>query len=186
MAITVYQLKVSLVGLRPPVWRRLLVPADLPLRALHEVIQVAFGWWDQHLHEFEIGGARFGTDDGEGWGPPPRDETATILEAVVDVGDTFAYVYDFGDDWRHEVTVEAVLAATARDRYPACVDGRRACPPEDCGGVWGYTDFLHAIADPDDDDHEQMLQWIGGKFDPEAFDPAEVDYRLRRPHPVAL
>jgi hypothetical protein len=177
MGKNVYQLKVTIVDTKPPVWRRVVVPAELTLAGLHDVFQAAFGWWDQHLHEFEIGGVRYGLDDGEGWAPP-KDERRTRLAEVAVAGSSFLYVYDFGDDWRHKVVVEKVFPAEPGVRYPLCTAGRRAGPPEDCGGPWGYRDFLIAIADPAHEEHESMLEWVGGRFDPEAFEPAEFEHRL--------
>jgi hypothetical protein len=178
MSETVYQLKATLLETKPPVWRRIVVRADITLSGLHDVLQAAFGWWDCHLHEFEIDGTRFGIDDGEGWGAPPKDERRTRLNAVATTGSSFLYVYDFGDYWRHKIVVEKELAAAPDTRHPACIGGRRACPPEDCGGTWGYLRFLEVIRDPRHEEHEEMLDWVGGHFDPEAFDPADFDHRL--------
>lgn len=177
MSKRVYQLKATIVGTKPPVWRRVVVPEDITLARLHDVLQAAFGWWDCHLHEFEIGGVRYGIDDGEDW-RPPKDERRARLGNLVKAGSSFLYVYDFGDDWRHKVVVEKVLAGAAGTKYPSCTGGRRTCPPEDCGGVWGYEEFLAAIGDPDHDEHDSMLEWAGGSFDPEAFDPADFEHRL--------
>ena len=138
-------MKATIVGTKPPVWRRLLVPETTTLLQLHEILQAAFGWWDSHLHESEIDGVRYGTDDGEGWGPPPKSERRARLGTVAGEGTAFRYVYDFGDDWEHKLVVEKGLAPVPGATYPDCVAGRRACPPEDCGGVWGYTEFLAAI-----------------------------------------
>lgn len=185
MGKSVYQLKATIIGTKPPVWRRVVVPGETTLARLHEVLQAAFGWWDSHLHEFEIEGVRYGIDDGEDW-RPPKDERRTRLRSVAKVGSSFLYVYDFGDDWRHKVVVEKVLPAEAGATYPSCTGGRRACPPEDCGGVWGYQEFLPAIEHPDHDQHESMLEWAGGRFDPEAFDIADFQRRLDRGRLVAL
>jgi hypothetical protein len=178
MGKRVYQLKVTVMDTRPPVWRRLVVPAEMTLAHLHHVLQAAFGWWDCHLHEFEIGAMRYGVDDGEDWRPPSDERRARLMD-VADAGSSFVYVYDFGDNWRHRIVVEKVEPAGAAVRYPLCIDGRRAGPPEDCGGTWGYREFLAAIADPAHEEHDSMLEWVGGFFDPEAFDPTEVEDRLR-------
>ncbi len=173
MAGRIYQLKATIVGTRPPVWRRVLVEESSTLLELHHVLQAAFGWYDCHLHEFDIGGVRYGTDDGEGRGPPPKSERRARVGAVAEQGTSMRYVYDFGDDWVHRLVVEKVAPARPGATYPSCTGGKRACPPEDCGGVWGYQEFLAAMADPDDPQHAAMLEWIGGPFDPEAFDPAD-------------
>jgi Plasmid pRiA4b ORF-3-like protein len=178
MGKTVYWLKATIMGTKPSVWRRVIVPGEITLAGLHDVLQAAFGWWDCHLHEFEIGGVRYGVDDGED-GHPPQNERRTRQCDVAVADSSFVYVYDFGDDWRHKVTVEKVLPASPNTRYPLCTDGRRACPPEDCGGTWGYRQFLTAIRDPGHAGHESMLEWVGGQFDSEAFDIGEFEHRLQ-------
>ena len=179
MGRRVFQLRVTLDDVTPPVWRRVLVPAAYTLDRVHRVIQHAMGWQDYHLHSFEIEGAQFGVPDPEGE-LDLRDELEVRLDAVAGKDTRFAYVYDFGDWWEHEVVVETVSLAEPDERYPFCLEGERACPPEDVGGVWGYADFLAAIADPEDEQHEDMREWIGGKFDPEAFDPTAATKRMRR------
>ena len=180
---SVYQLKVTLNGTKPPVWRRILVDGSATLDQLHEVIQGAFGWWNYHLHEFEIGGTRYGIPDPDwDFGPPTRDERRTRLDKVAKVGSSFRYTYDFGDYWEHRIKVEKVLDASADRLVPSCVDGRRACPPEDCGGPWGYMDLLAILADPTHPEHAERVEWVegmhAGPFQPEAFDPAEFDDNL--------
>ena len=127
---SVFQLEVRLLDTEPPVWRRILVDGSITLDRLHEVIQAAFGWWNYHLHEFEIGDTRYGVPDPD-WdaGPPTVDERTVRLDAVARAGVSFLYTYDFGDDWRHEVTVEQVTPADTAMRVPDCIDGGRACPP---------------------------------------------------------
>lgn len=175
----VFQLKVTLDDTRPPIWRRILVDGNSTLDQLHEVIQAAFGWWDYHLHEFEAGGTRYGVPDPDwDWGPPPRDERRTRLASIAGEGTRIAYVYDFGDSWDHRIVVEKVRAATDAVTLPACIDGRRACPPEDCGGTWGYRELLEILADPEHPEHHERRAWIGRPFDPEAFDPAEFAHNL--------
>ncbi|MGH9184303.1 MAG: plasmid pRiA4b ORF-3 family protein, partial [Acidimicrobiales bacterium] len=166
----VHQLKVVLRGAEPPIWRRLQVPAAMTLADLHRVVQVAMGWEDYHLHQFEIAGVTYGIDDRQGWGPAPKDERRATLDRVARKGTTLTYEYDFGDSWDHDIKVEKVLDAEDGKSYPVCVAGERACPPEDSGGVWGYEVFLAALADPDHDEHDQFLEWVGGEFDPEHLD----------------
>ena len=174
----VYQLKVSLMGTEPSVWRRVRVVESTSLLNLHYVIQASFGWSDSHLHEFELDGVRYGSDDGPGWGPRPKSEKRTQLGAIARQGNRFVYTYDFGDDWRHEVAVETVMPAKPGARYPACVGGERACPPEDCGGVWGYERLLEVLADPSDEEHNEMREWLGLPegidWDADSFDPGRV------------
>jgi len=174
----IFQLKMQLAGVRPPVWRRVLVPGEIDLGGLHDVIQTAFGWTNSHLHQFEIGTARYGTPDPD-WGlEDVADESRAKLFRLAEVGSRLTYTYDFGDNWDHHVTVEKVLDAQPGTRYPKCAAGRRACPPEDVGGPWGYSDFLQALNDPKHDEHEQWSEWIGGSFDPDAFDLASADAAL--------
>jgi hypothetical protein len=174
--VNVHQIKVVLRGAEPPIWRRLQVPASMTLADLHHVLQVAMGWGDCHLHQFTIAGVRYGIDDGEGWGLACKDERRAKLYQVARKGATFGYEYDFGDGWEHDIFVENVIPVEAA--YPVCLAGERACPPEDCGGVWGYDDFLRALADPAREDGEELLEWVVGEFDPERFDLAAVNRAL--------
>jgi hypothetical protein len=176
-AAVVYQLKVTLKNVRPPIWRRVQVH-DCSLAGLHDVLQVSMGWSNSHLHAFEVGGEQYGEpgpmEEVEG-----HDEARTKLSQVVAEGfKKFTYTYDFGDSWDHVIEVEEALPAEAGVRYPCCTAGKRACPPEDCGGPWGYADFLAAVGDPNHPEHADMLEWIGGAFDPEAFDLSAVNKEL--------
>lgn len=178
---SIYQLKVALRYIRPPVWRRLQVPEGITLAGLHEVLQTSMGWYDCHMHEFVVGEARYGLPDpGDGdWGREVADERKAALKDVVGGGlKKFVYEYDFGDSWEHEIAVEKVLEPEAGIAYPRCLGGKRACPPEDCGGPWGYQEFLEAVRDPGHPEHEELSEWIGEEFDPEAFDLAAVNARL--------
>lgn len=176
---TVFQLKITLQDTKPPIWRRVLVDGSATLDHLHDVIQAAFGWWNYHLHEFEVGRTRYGVPDpDEDWGEPPRDERRTRLDAIADVGASFRYTYDFGDGWEHRVVVEKALPGGVGTAVPACIDGRRACPPEDCGGTWGYRELLEILADPSHPEHDERTEWLGRPFDPEAFDAREFTDNL--------
>lgn len=172
------QIKVSLRRVKPPIWRRLVVPASLTLDRLHTVLQQAMGWTDSHLHAFEADGVRYAVPDPDDW-VPVRDERRTKLSTVLrEPGDRLRYEYDFGEGWEHDVVVEEVVApAPAGEPAVRCLAGRRACPPEDCGGPWGYADVLDALAQPDDPEHADRLAWLG-PYDPAAFDRDEVDERL--------
>lgn len=179
MLDTVYRLKISIHETKPPIWRRVLVPSSTTLAELHEVIQAAFGWYNCHLHGFEISDERYGITEGEHFGDPPTDERSTKLSDVAVEGDKFVYVYDFGDYWQHKIVVEKVEAAQPATTYPVLVTGRRACPPEDCGGPWGFYDFLAAVSDPEHEEHDTMLDWVGGEFDPADADLDGFQARLR-------
>jgi hypothetical protein len=175
-ADSVVSLKVTLKGTKPPVWRRLLVPGSMTLRDLSEAILTAMGWMGGHLHAFEVGGRQYGdpatTDD-------VADEKRLTLNGVLKSGvRRFGYDYDFGDNWEHVIAVEKTIPPVPGQAYPACVDGKRNCPPEDCGGVWGYDELLEILADPAHPEREERLEWIGGDFDPEEFDVSIADKRL--------
>lgn len=180
----IYRFHVRLREVRPAVWRRIEIRADATFWALHVAIQDAMGWTDSHLHDFELPSADGGEPTWIGM-PEIEDLSWRVLLAdseerldrwIHGAGEVFFYNYDYGDNWRHEVRVEALEDASPRVRYPRCLAGERACPPEDVGGVGGYEDFLEAMADPSHEDHEFYRRWIGGDFDPEDFDPSEVRF----------
>ena len=177
---SVHQLKVTLQGIRPPIWRRLRVPSDATLAALHGVLQAAMGWEDSHLHRFRVGGATYGDRSILGEVVDRSERTARLAQVAPHPKDRLRYEYDFGDSWEHDIVVEAVLPPEPGARYPVCVAGKRACPPEDCGGAWGYGELLEAVGDPGHPAHAELVAWLGGPFDPEAFDLAEANRRLAR------
>jgi hypothetical protein len=177
----VHTIKVTLRGSKPPIWRRLQVRSDCTLAQLHGVIQTAFGWEDYHMWAFEAAGEQYGIADRE---LEIRSAAAKRLSQVApSAGDRLSYTYDFGDDWEHDIVVEAVGDAEPAVSYPRCVAGRRACPPEDCGGIWGYGDLLEILADPADKEHADRLEWLGlssaAGFDPGAFDLDQINSGLR-------
>jgi pRiA4b ORF-3-like protein len=179
----VYQLKVTLGDFDRPIWRRLLVSGDTTLGDLHWILQLAIGWTHSHLHFFEIGDAQYSDPAFDLYEDPDefKDEFRARLDRVVGKeGARFLYEYDFGDCWRHEIKVEKILPAVQGEIYPKLVDGERSCPPEDCGGVTGYTNFLEGIGDENHPEHEDLLAWAGGHFDPERFDVEGVNWILRR------
>jgi hypothetical protein len=179
-AAPIYQLKVTLKDTRPPIWRRVLVTGDTKLGKLHRMLQVVMGWEDSHLHQFKVGGTNYGVPDREFPELAIRRESSVKLSQIAPGEKArFSYEYDFGDSWEHEIAVERILPPVPDVLLPACIAGSRACPPEDCGGVWGYDSFVEAIQDPDHLEHEEMLQWAGGEFDPEAFDLDEINRRLK-------
>ncbi len=178
----IYRIKVTLLGTDPPIWRRLLVPAALTLEQLHDVLQTAMGWEDCHMHEFRIGQQRFGKPDPMErvfGGPHTANERTARLSDVLDrAGIKALYTYDFGDSWEHKIVVEKRLPADPGDAYPRCLTGERHAPPEDCGGIPGFYNLLEAIGDPEHEQHEELLDWLGDGFDPEAFSVDEVNRRL--------
>ena len=175
-------LKITLKGTRPAVWRRVEVPASCDLAKVHGVLNAAMGWHDRHLHEFDIEGRRYGIPDTD-WFP---EGDFTIPEEQVILGDLarvgvrhFTYGYDFGDGWRHSVTIESIAPAEPGVFYPRCTDGRRAAVPEDCGGVSGFADFVEAMASTKHPEHAELKSWYGDDYDPVAFSAEEVSRVLR-------
>ena len=181
----VYQFKITLKGTKPPIWRRILVPETYTFWDLHVAIQDAMGWDDYHLHEFTLLSPKTGRKVKIGI---PSDEDADFgWEVLAEWNQKIAhyfssenskadYVYDFGDGWEHSIKLEKILPRETGVAYPRCIDGRGACPPEDCGGIGGYAEFLEAIGDPANELHEDMLDWVGGSFDPDDFDPNDVEF----------
>jgi hypothetical protein len=172
----VYQIKVTLSGSEPPIWRRLLVSSSTSLAELHRILQVAMGWTDDHLHGFEPAQRRLRGR------PEPADdldfddeERVRLDQALPREKSALVYMYDFGDSWAHDIVVEKVLPSSDGVNVPSCIGGERACPPEDCGGIWGYDDLLDAIRDPEHPEHEEKLEWVGDEFDPERFDADAVN-----------
>jgi hypothetical protein len=178
----VFQLKITLLGTMPPIWRRLLVPSNLTLAQLHDVLQAAMGWEDCHMHEFCAGYRHFGKPDPEDQPmgmPPVENERRVHLSNVLGrVGAKVTYTYDFGDSWEHGVVLEKRLPTDPRTAYPVCTGGERACPPEDCGGIGGFYDLLDALGDPTHEQHDELQDWIGDNYDPTVFSIDDVNRML--------
>ncbi len=182
---TAYQFKITLKESQPPIWRRIQVE-DCTLDKLHEHIQTAMGWTNSHLNQFKIGEQLYADpmlmeEDFEEF--EYKDSTRTKLSQILPKSGKrrrFDYEYDFGDSWEHEILFEGVVPAAPGKRYPLCLEGERACPPEDVGGVWGYQEFLAAIKNRKHEEHESMLEWVGGKFDPAVFESASATKAMRQ------
>lgn len=173
------RLKVTLRDIRPQIWRRIEVSSDVTLARLHRVLQAAFGWTDSHLHSFQVGKTEYGVPDPE-WPNETISEKTITLGALVEQGvKRFVYAYDFGDDWKHDILIERTGEPEPGEAYPRCLAGKRACPPEDCGGPWGYEELLQTLSDPKHPDYDHMADWIG-ELDPEEFDIVAVNRGLRR------
>jgi len=177
----IYQLRIELLHLEPAIWRQVLVPASIRLHKLHVVLLWTMGWAGGHLHEFIIGYDHYGEPDPHYDTPPliQRDDRAT-LAAALGGRKGFTYLYDYGDGWEHGVSIEKILPPNPAMKSPQCLGGANACPPEDVGGPPGYVEFLEAISDPKHDEHEDLLEWCGGSFDPVAFRLEDVNDRLRQ------
>lgn len=173
-ATGIYQIKVTLKWSKPPIWRRIQVRGNTKLGELHDILQIVMGWTDSHLHAFTANGVAYGMPDHDFAGLM-RDEHKVRLDQIAKEGKTVRYEYDFGDGWLHELKVEKILPAESGVHYPRCLGGKRAGPSEDCGGVPGYEHLLSVLAGPDDEERRETLAWIGGEFDPEAFDLVETN-----------
>ncbi|MDQ1240355.1 MAG: hypothetical protein QG577_2541 [Thermodesulfobacteriota bacterium] len=174
----VYQMKVTLRGIRPPIWRRIQVAGDTTLGRLHRILQEVMGWEESHLHEFFVHGESYSdpvlldTND-------VMDEKKARLDKLISLEkEKFVYMYDFGDSWEHQILVEKILPMDPRTNYPVCLTGKRACPPEDCGGVWGYEEMLEIIKDPGHPEYQDTLEWLGEEFAPDLFDLQNINRRL--------
>ena len=174
--------QIKLLGVtKPPVWRRVQLRADTRLDQLHEILQAALGWENYHLHAFSFGEEEFGPRDPE-LALDFADERKVTLGELTDIGARFRYTYDFGDNWEHEILVEDLLDPDPNTRYPILVAAKGACPPEDCGGTWSYTDLKAILANPGDEQHHEMLEWLGlenaSEFDPNTVPNDTIDYEL--------
>ncbi|MFU8768163.1 MAG: plasmid pRiA4b ORF-3 family protein [Desulfotignum sp.] len=175
-----YLLKIKLLDIEPEIWRRFVVPSDISLDRLHDVIQIVMGWEDCHLHEFTIGKKRY-TEYPESSQDGLVSGRYRLVDLIRQTGRTFGYIYDFGDGWEHELIIEDSRYADA-DRWAdiLCLDGERACPPEDVGGVPGYAEFSDIMSDPDHKEYAAFADWFGGHYDSDAFDPDYVNWELMK------
>ncbi len=189
----VFQFKITLKGIRPPIWRRIQVSELYNFWELHVAIQDAMDWVDYHLHQFEMKNPFTGKQTLIGLPADDYDWSRNTLpgwEQKISLWFTpqnnlALYTYDFGDNWEHKVQLEKILPRERDVKYPICLSGKRACPPEDCGGVLGYYELLEIIKNPADERYEEMKMWLGEKYDPEYFNPKKVifddpDIRFRR------
>lgn len=173
----VYQLKVMLKDIKPTIWRRVQVESDITLRQLSCIVQAAMGWGGGHLHMFIVGGAEYSAPHEDSVGI--KDDSKAVLGKLLAKGPKqFTYEYDMGDGWKHSIALESTMPVETGKTYPLCLAGARACPPEDCGGPYGYKDFLGAIKDKKHPEHKEKLDWIGGRFDPEFFSLTETNAAL--------
>jgi Plasmid pRiA4b ORF-3-like protein len=172
---SIYQIKISLSGAKPPIWRTVLVASIINLETFHEVIQLVMGWTNSHLHQFVANNVFYGIPDDD-FGMEIEDETKYKLSHLLKKEkDTIKYEYDFGDSWEHKILLEKILPFDTKTVLPVCIKGKRACPPEDCGGIWGYEELLEIISDSKHPEHESMLEWLGGSFDPDEFDLEDIN-----------
>jgi hypothetical protein len=177
----VFQFKIQLKHIKPPIWRRILVPENYTFWDLHVAVQDSMGWVDYHLHEFNIQNPFTGKEDRIGMPDDDYPDAEMISENDCTIKTYFTkenivavYVYDFGDDWEHEIIFEKVHQRDSDIKYPVCTAGKRSCPPEDCGGSFGYMELLEVLKNPDHENHDSMVEWIGDDFDSETFNPKSV------------
>ena len=175
----IYQIKVSLVGISPLIWRRLLVLDTTSIAELHYILQIAMGWEDYHLHRFQIYAKDYGISQMGGMGFSDNPWTVRLADFGFRVRDRFTYEYDFGDNWEHDLRIEAILDPDPKKTYPICIDGKRACPPEDCGGAWQYMHILHVLKSRWHPDRREIREWIGKSFDPAVFTRRRINAELR-------
>jgi len=182
MTKKVYQFKVTLQGMRPPIWRRFQVYNDITFYEFHRILQEVMGWYNAHLHAFDLGGWQITDPEtlAEGWYDGEDECKARLNKHIKQEKQKFRYEYDFGDSWDHDVLLEKILPVEANIHYPRCLKGKRACPPEDCGGVWGYANLLKIMADETNPEREEFLDWLDGEIDPEEFDLKEINAQLAR------
>ena len=178
----IYRLKITLIGIDPPIWRHIQVPSTILLCCLHDALQPVMGWTGSHLHQFEKDGNYWGVQEHDEFSELDLiDERQTQLGNVLEKeGDALIYVYDFGDNWRHEVVLENVIPVNHVVKTPICFGGERRCPPENVGGVRGYGEFLEVISDPTHEEYEHLAGWAGGPFHPEDFDVKAVTETFAR------
>lgn len=179
------QLKISLKDSTPPIWRRVLVKSSISFYELHYTIQIAMGWGNYHLYEFKIGDYRIGLMDEDSDDPESGSSKIIVskeitLEEVISKGEfkNFSYEYDFGDGWMHSIVVEKILPLDPDKYYPVCIKGKLSCPPEDCGGLYGYYSFLEIISNKKHPEYKNMVEWMGGRFDPTEFEVDDVNVDL--------
>lgn len=180
MSEAIYRIKITLRDISPPIWRRIELKGNTSLYKLHQIIQASFGWFNSHLHQFIVDGEFYGESYPEADFELKSGRRFKLQQAAPAVGDKFLYEYDFGDSWLHEIKVEAIGEAETGVKYPRCIKGKRSAPPEDVGGPWGYETFLEAINNPEHEEFEGYLEWVGGEFDPEACDLEAINAELKR------
>jgi hypothetical protein len=178
--IQIYQMKITLDEIKPPIWRRVQVKSNITLYRFHFIIQEVMGWDDYHLHQFIIDGMTYSVSDPADMFEVIDEETVTLSQVVFEENTKFIYEYDFGDSWYHIILVEKILPPEADKHYPVCLKGKRACPPEDCGGAYGYDELLEILKNPKHPEHEEMVDWLDYDVDPEYFDLEEINQRLAR------
>jgi hypothetical protein len=179
MAKQIYQIQIVLTDIEPKIWRRLLVNSDTSLVDLHRIIQTAMGWTNSHLHRFNDGVTDYSPKEFEV--EDSKDSRKVKLKTILNIEKSkLLYEYDFGDGWNHDIILEKIIKEEDKEQIPRCLKGEGNCPPEDCGGTWGYEDLLKTISDSHHEDYESMMEWLGGEFDPNFFDQDQINQQLKQ------
>jgi hypothetical protein len=185
MTNKIYQIQIALRNFKPKIWRRILIPSDFFLSDFHKVIQTTMGWTNSHLNQFIKNRTFYSVKhpDDDMWSDMDnvdyKKKKTRILDLLRTEKDKIIYEYDFGDGWEHDIILEKILPVDSNIKYPICVTGKMNCPPEDCGGVWGYADMLEILKQPDHEEYKSFIEWLGDEFDPEYFDKDEINELLR-------
>lgn len=185
MTDKIFQIQIALKGFKPKIWRRILVPSDLLLSDFHKIIQTTMGWTNSHLHQFIKNRTFYSIKhaDDDMWDDNNvdyRKKKVRISDLIKAEKDKIIYEYDFGDGWEHDIILEKILPFDNKIKYPICLAGKMNCPPEDCGGIWGYYDMLEILKQPDHEEYENLIEWLGDKFDPEYFNKDKVNDLLTK------
>ncbi len=179
----IYQVQITLKGSKPRIWRRLLVPSDTLLSDFHMIIQAAMGWTNSHLHQFVKDQTWYTVkmEDDTDWNDYDNIDYKGIKISglLKKEKESMIYEYDFGDGWEHKIVLEKILPFDEEIKYPVCTAGKMNCPPEDCGGIWGYYNMLEVLQNPEDEEYEDYREWLGDDFDPEYFDKDQVNRLLQ-------
>lgn len=182
MTDKVFQIQIALKGFKPKIWRRICIPSDLLLVDFHKIIQTTMGWSNTHLHQFIKDGNFYSVKDmfqDEMDCIDYKKKKIRVSDLLKKEKDKLVYEYDFGDSWEHEILLEKILPYDNNINYPICLDGKMNCPPDDCGGIWGYADILDIVKQPDHEEYDSFMEWLGDDFDPEYFDKDEVNDLLK-------
>jgi hypothetical protein len=185
MTDKILQVQIALKGFKPKIWRKILIPSDLLLVDIHKIIQTTMGWTNSHLHQFIKDRTFYSIKykDDFTWNEMNnidyKKKKIRLSDLLKTEKDKIIYEYDFGDGWEHEIILEKILPVDNKVKYPICMSGKMHCPPEDCGGIWGYSDLLEILKQPDHEEYESSIEWLGDDFDPEYFDKDEVNDLLK-------
>lgn len=181
---SIFQVKIALNGSAPPIWRKILISNTMNLYAFHQAVQIAMGWTDSHLHQFIDSKSRYGIIDPDfNFDDDLLDELDFKVKDILKFeGDSILYEYDFGDDWEHSIILEKIQPYDKEKPLPFCITGRKGCPPEDVGGIWGYKDFLKKWSNRSHPENQELREWAGDYFDPDNFDKNKINeiYKMHK------